>query len=329
MTGEIDFKSPVYLLLLIPWTAALIFYLKNKIFMRGAAFSVSSASALKGSIGVRARTYPYLPALRFIAALLLIIAAASPGKSTTLQSLKSSGIDIMITLDLSGSMQAEDFQPGNRLTAAVNVINDFISMRESDRLGLAIFAGEAYLQCPLTLEHNLLTEIVNEVDFDNVRKDGTAIGDAIALAAANLDKSDAKSRTILLLTDGANNRGVIDPVTAAHAAEALEIKIYTIGIGTEGEVTIPTPRGPARLKDHYDEKLLREISSMTEGRFFHAESKQMLDDVMREIDRLEKSEIEIQKYHSFSATSIPIAAAAVIIFFAEILARSLFYRKVP
>lgn len=330
---QIEFKYPLYLLLLIPWAALLGWYLYARLFRREAAVAVSSAGIVNRRPSFRAATYRYLPVLRFAAILLLIVALARPGRGVHFSTVKNLGIDIMIALDASGSMMGEDFQPKNRLAVAKEVVKDFISRRQSDRIGLVVFAGEAYLQCPLTIERQMIRDIVDEIDFGTVEADGTAIGDAIALATSRMMESKAKSKIILLLTDGMNNKGSIDPDTAAGACAELGIKVYCVGIGKEGRVPYPS-QGPFGFMKNYqynqfDESGLRNIAKTTEGKFYRAQSSGVLWNDIRDIDRLEKSEVELKMYHEFYDKFYYFLTAAVILFFLEIVLRAAVYRKIP
>ncbi|HOW82533.1 MAG TPA: VWA domain-containing protein, partial [Spirochaetota bacterium] len=198
--AQLEFKNPLLLLLLAPYAALVLWYFYARVYRRDSAVALSSERVLTKRRSFRVATYRFLPALRFAAILLLLVAVARPGKGVHYTSVKNLGIDIVIALDVSGSMQGEDFQPKNRLAVAKQVVADFISKRKHDRIGMVVFAGEAYLQCPLTVEHDMLTDILQEVDFGTVATDGTAIGDALGLAASRMTDDKAKSRIILLLT---------------------------------------------------------------------------------------------------------------------------------
>lgn len=329
----IDFKDPVYLLLLIPFAAAVAWYVYRRIGGRGAAIAVSSASVVARRPSIRVTTYPYLPILRLAAVFLLILALARPGRSVEATSIKTPGIDIMVALDVSDSMMGEDFRPNNRLGVAKRVVRDFIERRPNDRVGLVVFSGDAYLHCPLTVDHSVVLDLVDELDFDTVEEEGTAIGEAIALAASRMLESGAKSRIIILLTDGMNNRGSIDPETAAALCAGAGIRVYPVGIGREGRVPYPSGGGIFRsaryLINHFDEKALRTVADVTEGKFYRAESGGVLWDHVRDIDRLEKSDIKTKVFHEFHDGFQFFLAAAMALFFLEILLRSAFYRKVP
>lgn len=331
--AQLEFKNPLLLLLLAPYAALVLWYFYARVYRRDSAVALSSERVLTKRRSFRVATYRFLPALRFAAILLLLVAVARPGKGVHYTSVKNLGIDIVIALDVSGSMQGEDFQPKNRLAVAKQVVADFISKRKHDRIGMVVFAGEAYLQCPLTVEHDMLTDILQEVDFGTVATDGTAIGDALGLAASRMTDDKAKSRIILLLTDGMNNRGAIDPETAADACKEMGVKIYSVGIGKEGRVPYPGPGGvffgQRFLMNHFDETVLREISEKTGGKFYRAQSSGVLWENIHDIDRLEKTEVEVKVYHEFHDRFQYLLAAAMALFFIEIILRSAVYRKIP
>ena len=327
---QFEFKYPLALLLLIPYAAAIFIFFYMKINPRTSSISVSSKAIIRTVPTIKTRTYPYLSSLRFLSILSLIIALAAPGKGITYSSIKNSGIDIMIALDLSLSMQAEDLEPKNRLEAAKLVVVDFIKKRVNDRIGLVIFAGEAYLQCPLTVEHDMLIELIDELSFDTIGVDGTAIGEAIAFAASRMIGDDSKSKIILLITDGVNNRGIIDIPTAAKACKEFGIKIYSVGIGKEGQVPYPSGFfGKRYMLNTFDPSVLIEASEITGGKFYRAESSGVFWEGMNEIDALEKSIMNIKRYHRFYSKTSIFLAAAMAFFFLEILLRSLVYRKIP
>lgn len=330
--AHLEFKDPLLLLLLVPWAVMLAWYLLRRLYDREAAVAISSERVVRVRGSIRASTYRFLPALRFAAMFMLILALARPGKGVDYSSIKNLGVDIMIAMDVSQSMRAEDFQPKNRLEVSKKVIADFVDRRKNDRLGMVIFAGEAYLQCPLTLEHGMISDLASEVDFDSVHVDGTAIGDAIALSTARMMDSKAKSRLILLVTDGRNNRGAIDPETAAKAAAEMGIKVYTVGIGKIGE-PVPYPTGIPMVKQQVmldmDEDTLKKVAEITGGRYYNATSSGVLWQNIKDIDRLEKSQVEVKQYHEFYDRFQWLILAAVALFFVEVLLRSVVYRKVP
>lgn len=326
--GWLDFKNPLWLALLLPWAAACAWYVYGSVYRREAAIAVSSKRIVTRRSSVRERTYRYLPVLRMLAVFFLIIALARPGKGVDFSSVKHQGIDIMITLDISPSMSSEDFQPKNRLEVAKNTVKDFIKLRKNDRIGLVVFAGEAYFQCPLTLEHQMVEDIVDEITFDSADKEGTAIGEALALSAARMSESKASSRMILLLTDGMNNRGVVDPETASKMCAELGIKIYPVGIGKKN-VRVPFFSRMKVYRDHYDPESLRAMATTTGGQFYSAESGSVLWEKIKDIDRLERSDFEVRHYHEFyDRFQVPLFIAMAL-FFLELMLRSVVYRKIP
>ncbi len=330
---HLGFKYPFFLLLLIPFFLYLYFYIFRGAGKRSSAIAVSSSEVLKKRNSLKTRTYPYVGYLRFISIFFLIIALAAPGKKITSTSIKNRGLDIVIALDLSGSMQGEDFQPDNRLEVAKRVVSDFVSKRTNDRIGLVVFAGDAYLQSPLTVDHEILIDILADLDFSSVDEDGTAIGDALALSASRMMDSKAKGKMILLITDGMNNRGEIDPETAAKTCTELNIKVYTVGIGREGEVPYPDPRGPMFPKqymmNHFNEGSLKNTAETTGGVYFRADSTGVFRTSMEQIDKLEKSETDIKIYNQFDDRSRWLLLTGIALFFIEVLLRSLVYRKLP
>ncbi len=330
--SHLAFKYPYFLLLFVPY-AALLWYRYRRGGTGDLQVSVSSKEVTGVKSAFRAATYGKLDILRYASLALLIIALAGPGRGITYSSIKNYGIDIMLVLDLSGSMRGEDFQPENRLTVAKKVVDKFVEGRPVDRMGLVVFAGDAYLQCPLTAEHGIIREILGELDFDTVDGDGTAIGDAVTLAASRMTEGGARSKVILLITDGMNNRGEIDPETAARTCASAGIKVYTVGIGKDGLVPYPGPFGSVGpknyIRNHFDGKLLAKVAEITGGRYYRAESSGVFSDNMNEIDRLEKTETETVSYFEFeNRTGLPLVAGAIL-FFTEILLRSAVYRKLP
>lgn len=260
--------------------------------------------------------------MRVAAVLLLIIALARPQTGFREREIISQGIDIILALDLSSSMSASDLQP-NRLAAAKRVIARFIEGRTNDRIGLVVFAAQGYTQCPLTLDYPILLDFL-EKSYIGLLDDGTAIGMALATSANRLKDSDAKSRITILLTDGMNNRGAIDPLTAAEMAKSLDVKIYTIGAGKEGYFTqvVDDPRygkRKVRVKTEIDEKLLKRIAQESGGRFYRAEDEKALEEIYMEIDRLEKTEIKTKVYERYTDWFIWFLAPALLFVLTEAL----------
>jgi Ca-activated chloride channel family protein len=235
-----------------------------------------------------------LPVLRGIVLVLLAVALARPQAGDEIRTVSTYGVDILVALDVSTSMMAEDF-PGNRLEEARRTVKRFIDARPVDRIGLVVFAGLAVTRCPVTLDHAMLHQFLDEVDFAPRDQDGTALGMGLAAAVNRLRDSEAKSKIVVLVTDGRNNRGQIGPQAAAEAARALGIKVYTVGVGTEGEAPVPVDIGPlgrrvVMQRVDLDEPLLREIAEKTDGRYFRATDADTLAEVFATIDALEKTE---------------------------------------
>lgn len=234
----------------------------------------------------------------------LIVAMARPQTSLSWEKTKTQGIDIVIALDISYSMLAEDFSP-NRLEAAKSVGMEFITHRPNDRMGLVVFSGESYTQCPLTTDHKILLNLFNEVKTNDAIDGGTAIGNGLATAVNRLRTSNAKSKVVILLTDGENNRGSIAPLTAAELAEKFGIKVYTIGMGSNGMARTPgfLPNGHIvyqNVKVKIDEPLLRKIAELTNGKYFRATNKAKLKAIYNEIDQMEKTEIQRDKHTEYN-----------------------------
>lgn len=244
----------------------------------------------------RLRHLPFI--IRCLAVGLLIIALARPQSFSSGENIYTEGIDIAMVLDISGSMLAEDFRP-NRLDAAKTVIDEFIQARSTDRIGLVIFSREAFTQCPLTIDYFVLRNLLKEIKSGMI-EDGTAIGNAIANGVNRLKDSDAKSKVIILLTDGINNAGEVNPVSAAQIAKTFGIRIYTIGVGTRGEAPYPvqTPFGLKyqMVPVEIDETVLKEIASLSNGKYFRATNNKTLSQIYTEIDKMEKTRIEVTSY---------------------------------
>ena len=262
---------------------------------------------------------------------LIILALARPRLSETSRETKTEIIDILLVIDQSSSMLAQDFKP-NRLEAAKDVAKTFIKDREGDRLGIIVFAGESYIQCPLTRDIDVLLEFTDEIDIIDREHDGTAIGMAIANSINRLRESEAKSKTIILLSDGSNNQGELEPVTAAELAKKFDIKIYTVAAGTHGLAPYPVidTWGRQVIKNvqvDVDEESLKEIADITGGQFFRATDNKSLKKVYEEIDTLERTEIEVTEYQNYielySWFTIPAAFASIFFIF---MSRGIFHK---
>ncbi len=259
--------------------------------------------------------------LRMLALAFIIIAMARPQSSISRQDVSIEGIDIVIALDISSSMLAEDFQP-NRLEAAKSIASDFVNERPNDRIGLVAFSGEAFTQCPLTTDKNILIELFRQLKSGMI-EDGTAIGDGLTTAVNRLRESDAISKVIILLTDGENNRGNIDPLTAGEIAKKMGVRVYTIGVGTRGMAPYPfkTPLGTQyqNVEVKIDEKLLQDIAQMTGGQYFRATNNSTLRDIYSQIDKLEKSRIDVTEFHNRIDEFRPLVIVALLLLSLEMI----------
>lgn len=292
---------------------------------------VSSVRPFRGNRSWRNSVRPLPFILRLLALSCLIIALARPQSRNDEQLVNGEGIDIMLCLDISGSMLSQDFTP-NRMEAAKQVASEFIDNRPTDRIGLVIFSGESFTMCPLTTDRNVLKSQLAQVQ-SGLLEDGTAIGSGLATAVDRLRNSPSKSKVVILLTDGENNGGLIDPNTAKEIAKAVGVRVYTIGMGTEGYAPVPiqTPGGVIlqREKVNIDEKLLTQIANETGGHYYRAKDNESLKAIYTEIDRLEKSKIEVSTLRRFTEQFHPFALAAALFLLLELLLRWTVLRKFP
>ena len=326
------FESPwLLLLLLVPLLLALRPLLSRSV-IRTATLQYSDLRLTTHlSASIRQRLRFILPVLRLLALGLLIIALARPQSGNAREIISGEGVDIAIVLDISGSMAALDFEP-NRLGAARQVIHDFIEQRQYDRIGLVIFATEAFSQVPPTLDYNVLKRILDEtqVSWDIGLDSGTAIGLGLANGANMLRDSDADSRVIILLTDGANNSGQIDPLTAAEIAKALDIRVYTIGAARPGPAALPFPDGRIEYRDsEIDEETLKEIAEVTGGLYFRAEDEVGLQEIYDTINELERSQVEVRTFTRYTELAIWFILVAVLLLLSEALLGRTVLRKIP
>ena len=273
---------------------------------------------------------------RVLAIALLVMALARPQSGKKFSEISSEGIDIFLVLDTSGSMKALDFQiAGNRVTrvdVVKKVVTDFIKKRPNDRMGLVVFAEEAFTQCPLTLDHGVLLKFVDSV-YSGIAGDSTAIGSGIGTAVNRMKDIKAKSRVIILLTDGVNNTGEIPPLKAAEIAKTFNIKIYTIGVGTQGEapIKVNTPFGERMVYGSFplDEETLKKISQLTGGKFFRAMDTESLEKIYTEIDKLERTEVKVKEYTEYNELFIWFLIPGLLILLAELLLAQTRLRKIP
>ncbi len=274
--------------------------------------------------------------LRLAVFVLLILILARPQTHNSWNNKSVEGIDIMLAMDVSGSMLAEDLRP-NRIEAAKQVAAEFIAGRPNDNIGLTIFAGEAFTQCPMTTDHASLLNLLHGVRTDlatrGLIEDGTAIGMGLANAVSRLKNSKAKSKVVILLTDGSNNRGDISPMTAAEIAKSLGIRVYTIGVGTNKVAPYPMPVAGGvqyvNIPVEIDSKTLSEIATATEGDFYRATNNKELLNIYKEIDKLEKSKLSVKTYSKRYEAYQPFAIAAILMLLLEILLRITIFRKLP
>ncbi|MEM7344827.1 MAG: VWA domain-containing protein [Chloroflexota bacterium] len=280
---------------------------------------------------LRQRGRALLPILRYIALALLIAALARPQSGSAREVITGEGVDIAIVLDISGSMAALDFEP-NRLGAAKDVIRDFIENRQYDRIGFVIFASEAFSQVPPTLDYQVLERVLDEtqVSWDIGLDSGTAIGLGLANGANMLRDSEADSRVIVLLTDGASNSGQIDPLTAAEIAKALDIRVYTIGAAQPGLAPLPFPDGRIEYRDsEIDEETLRQIADITGGLYFRAENVAGLQEIYDTINELERSQVEVRTFTRYEELAIWFLIPALCLLALEIVLSRTFFRTIP
>jgi batA protein len=274
--------------------------------------------------------------LRCLAFIFIVIVMARPQTHTSWGNKQVEGIDIMLAMDVSTSMLAEDLKP-NRLEAAKNVASEFISDRPNDNIGLTIFAGEAFTQCPMTTDHasliNMLRSVRTDIAARGLISDGTAIGMGLANAVSRLKDSKAKSKVVILLTDGSNNMGDISPLTSAQIAKSLGIRVYTIGVGTNKVAPYPMPVAGGvqyvNIPVEIDSKTLKNIAETTDGNYYRATSNNQLKQIYKDIDKLEKSKMDMKKYSKFYEAYQPFAIIAFLILLCEVILRTVVFRRIP
>lgn len=326
---NIEFSQPYLLWLLLLLPALIVWYsITNN--RRSSSVQISSLPA-KG-MGSWKASFRHLPFIfRMLCMAFLIVALANPQTRNDEQNTEGEGIDIVLCLDVSGSMTAQDLTP-NRLEAAKNVAIDFVNRRPTDRIGIVIFAGESFTQCPLTSDKSVLISAIQNIHH-GLLEDGTAIGSGLSTSVDRLRNIKSKSKIVVLLTDGENNGGLIDPKTAKEIAKAFGIKVYTIGVGTTGMAPQPVRTALGiemqQVKVAIDEKLMTEIATQTGGRYFRAQNNEGLSEIYATIDKLEKSKVEITTTTKFTDKFLPFAAAAAFFLLLEILFRYLVFRKFP
>tara|TARA_B110000014_G_scaffold27183_1_gene17266 strand:+ start:635 stop:1603 length:969 start_codon:yes stop_codon:yes gene_type:complete len=319
----LDFQHPWFLLLVAIAPLLLVYYKK---YGQGQESTIifSSEKYFSKNIKSRGRSrYRILIILELFILLFLVIALARPREVDKISESKINVIDILLVLDISSSMLADDFTP-NRLEVVKKTAKEFISSRKGDRVGVVVFAGESFIQCPLTIDITVLNKLVDEINVADREYDGTAIGMAIANATNRLRDSESKSKVMILLSDGSNNAGEIDPATAATIASKFNVKIYTIAAGTDQSFSRIPGRG--LIRNEIDTKTLKEISSKTGGKFFRATDKDALADIYKEIDKLERSEIEVKDYTKYKELYVLFLIPAIIIMFFYIIIKKYLFR---
>ncbi|MEL6635986.1 MAG: VWA domain-containing protein [Bacteroidota bacterium] len=329
---NITFLNPeaFLLLLLVPLVGGWYYWRRRERYVH---LKLSSLRALDGVQSLRGRLRSMLPLLRALAFIALVIALARPQEILKEEEVNAEGIDILLVMDLSSSMLAQDFRP-DRLEVSKRVAAEFVDKREYDRIGLAVFAGEAFTQCPLTTDHRVLKDFLAQLECGTLQ-DGTAIGDGLATAINRLKESVAKSKVVILLTDGDNNAGYVQPLMASEIAREFEIKVYTIGVGSRGKARAPVSRsadgryifGLATVQ--IDEELLQDIAEETGGKYFRATNEQSLEQIYAEIDRLEKTKIEVTTLRRYSEEFYRFAYWGMLLLLLELLLRYTFLRSIP
>jgi Ca-activated chloride channel homolog len=331
-----NFADPIWFIALL--FLGLVFYLRQNKYRSTILFT--DVGSLKE---IAAKKTKYISRLvifiRYLVLILIIVALARPQAVSIERQVSSEGIDILLAVDVSRSMAAEDFKPNNRLEVAKETIKEFVENREADRVGLVVFGGDAFTQCPLTLDYSILLNLLGNVELD-MAGDGTAVGMAIATGLNRLKESKSKSKIMILLTDGENNRGQIDPISAAKLAADLGVRIYAIGVGKVGGAPIPyvDPNfGKVYMRDYsgrvvmtkIDEVSLKEISSITDGQYFRATDANSLKDIYDQIDQLEKTEIKTKRYRQYEDYFQPILWLIFGLLIFEILLGNIFLVTVP
>lgn len=331
MMQDLTFANAELLFLLVLIIPAVAWYIYRQRYSE-ASLLVSQVNGIKRA----GSSYKYylrhaLFGFRMLAIALLVLALARPQSTKNWEDITTRGIDIVVALDISSSMLARDFNP-NRLEASKDIAIDFISGRPNDRMGLVVFSGESFTQCPLTTDHSVLINLFKDIESGMV-EDGTAIGMGLATSVNRLKKSDAQSKVVILLTDGVNNRGSIAPGTAAEIAKTFDIRVYTIGVGSQGTAPYPvnTPYGVQyrKMEVEIDEQVLQQIAQETNGEYFRATDNQKLERIYEEIDRLEKSRIEVKKYSEKQEEFLWFALIAGVLLLIEVLLRNTILRTIP
>lgn len=332
----IQFAHPwlLLLLLLIP----LLAWLKGR---RGAppAFVYSSVQLVRGMQNIhRSRFGGFLGSLRWLALALLIVALAQPRLTKSTTEVKASGVDIVVAMDLSGSMQSEDFEVRgervNRFNMARQVLKNFIDKRPNDRIGMVLFASQAFIGTPLTLDHDFLQSNLDRLELGVIEQNSTAIGDGLSTAVNRLRDLKAKSKIVILMTDGVNNAGKLQPLLAAEAAKSLGVKVYTVGIGMRGEAPMPARdmfgrKGYQMVPVDIDEETLKKIADLTGGKYYRADNAERFKQIYDEIDKFEKTEASVKKYTQFTELFAWFIAGGLAVLVIELVLGQTAFRRLP
>lgn len=330
--GNVTFLNPEFfwLFLLIPMAVAWMYWKRHE---QSATLKMSSTQGFKGSNTLATKLKPLLYVLRILALSSLIVALARPRTVDISNQTKTTrGIDIVLAMDVSGSMLAKDLKP-NRMEALKEVAADFVEQRPNDRIGLVVYASEAYTKTPVTSDKAVVLDAINSIKYDQVLQDGTGIGMGLATAVNRLKDSKAKSKVIILLTDGVNNAGFIEPETAADIAKQYGIKVYTIGVGTNGMAESPYALSPTgqilfqMMKVEIDEQLMRNIARKTEGKYFRATSNSKLAEIYASINKLETTEIKELRFYDYDEKYRPFVWLAGFLILLELGLRNTVYRS--
>ncbi len=330
--NNLEFAYPAFFWLLILLPVMIVWYI-----LRGrrstSSMTLSGFENIDEKIGSsRIWLRHILFLLRLAVVSLLVVVLARPQSSNKWEQVTTEGIDIVMCMDVSGSMRAMDFRP-NRLEASKDVGIEFVNARENDRFGLVVFAGESFTQCPMTTDRGVVVNFLNDIDF-GVIEDGTAIGMGLATAVNRIKDSRAKSRVVILLTDGVNNRGDVGPVTAAEIAASFGIRVYTIGVGTHGNAPVPVQDAFGRVVTRsmpveIDEDVLKKIAKTTDGTYFRATDNHKLREIYQQIDELEKTRMDVKQFSKRKEEYFPFLLAAMLFLLFEIMLRYTIFRTIP
>ena len=327
------FADPIYLLFLLIIPLLVFYHFKR---FKKPTIKYPELESIKLSFNQqKTKIKEWLPViLRLVVLSFIIFALARPQSGQKGEEILTKGVDIILCLDTSTSMRAEDFKPNNRFYVAKKSAEEFVKGRKHDRIGVVVFSALAFTQCPLTLDYGALIDFLDKTEIGMTQTDGTAIGSAIVTSLNRLRESNAKSKIIILLTDGRNNTGEIDPITAAKTASAIDVKIYTIGAGVPGGALYPVDdpifgRRYVKIQDDLDEATLSEIAHITEGAYFRATSPEGLKNIFKQIDKMEKTEIKSKEFTEYTELYLYFLFPALLLFLAELFLKNTVLRRIP